>query len=66
LTLRTELGTQKSERKHKMVQANPRPTNPPISHEDRLAADWINRQGTTSHYNTFLSQAFHQTTSVRD
>jgi hypothetical protein len=54
LALKTEIGTQKPERKQKMVQANPRPRNPPTSHEDRLAVDWIKGQGTTPHYNTFL------------
>jgi hypothetical protein len=42
----------KPERKHKIVLANPRPANPPTSHEDRLAADWVKKEGTAPHYNS--------------
>jgi hypothetical protein len=42
----------KSKWKHKTVQANPWPANPPTSHDNRLVVDWIKNQGIAPHYNS--------------
>jgi hypothetical protein len=50
---------------HKTVQTNLQPTNPPTSHDDRLAADRVKNQNTAPHHNAFcLTHILSNTTCV--